>query len=116
LIREIRRMVGDRLANYMRLIENLINPVNVSMFVFSMVRAISPEEKNKLSEIYKELTKNELAFIERDLNFSEEKEALFIKESYELWKRFKIEFASILEKVEKGLDNKKEEGNRNYFG
>jgi hypothetical protein len=83
LVREIRRMVGDRLANYMRFVENLLNPVNVPMFVYSIVKLIGTEEKNQLSEIYKELIRNEIKFIERDLEFDEEKEALFVREIVE---------------------------------
>ena len=57
LIREVRRIIGDRLANYMRFIENLLNPVNVPMFVFSIIKTIDPEEKKRLQEIYKKLIK-----------------------------------------------------------
>ena len=116
LIREIRRMVGDRLANYMRLIENLLNPVNVPMFVFTILKMIGPEEKKKLSEVYKKLVQNEIKFVERDLEFDEDKEAEFIKGSYKLWQEIKKELAGIFEKVEKHQDNKAEENNKGYFG
>ena len=116
LIREVRRMVGDRLANYMRLIENLLNPVNVPMFVFTILRMIGPEEKKKLSEIYKKLVQNEIKFVERDLEFDEDKEAEFIRDSYKLWQEIKKELAEIFEKVEKHQDNKTEENNKGYFG
>lgn len=116
LIREIRKMVGDRLVNYMRFIENLLNPVNVPMFVFSIIKLMGPEEKNKLSEIYKKLIKNEIKFVERDLEFEEAKEAEFIRESYELWQGIKKELAKIFEKVEKGWGTKTEENSKGYFG
>ncbi|MCX6749506.1 MAG: hypothetical protein NTW17_02035 [Candidatus Pacearchaeota archaeon] len=116
LIREIRRMVGDRLANYMRLIENLLNPVNVPMFVFSILKMIGSEEKKKLTEVYKQLVQNEIKFVERDLEFDETKEAEFIRNSYNLWQGIKKELAGIFEKVEKHQDNKAEENNKGYFG
>jgi len=116
LIREVRRMVGDRLANYMRLIENLLNPVNVPMFVFSILKMIGPEEKKKLSEIYKKLVQNEIKFVERDLEFDEAKEAEFIRNSCNLWQGIKKELAGIFEKVEKNQGSKAEENNKGYFG
>lgn len=116
LIREVRRMVGDRLANYMRFIENLLNPVNVPMFVFSIIKLIGQEEKKKLPEIYKKLIQNEIKFVERDLEFDEAREAEFIMESYELWQEIKKDLADIFEKVEKNWGNKTEESSRGYFG
>jgi hypothetical protein len=116
LIREIRRMVGDRLVNYMRLIENLLNPVNVPMFVFTILKMIGSEEKNKLTEVYKKLVQNEIKFVERDLEFDEAKEAEFIKNSYKLWQGIKKELAGIFEKVEKHQGSKAEENNKGYFG
>ena len=116
LIREVRRTVGERLENYMRLIESLLNPVNVPMFVFSIIKLIGSEEKNKLQEMYKKLIQNEIKFVERDLEFNESKEAAFIRESYELWQEIKKELAKIFEKVEKNWGTKTEESNRGYFG
>jgi len=116
LIREVRRMVGDRLSNYMRLIENLLNPVNVPMFVFTILKMIGPEEKKKLSEIYKKLVQNEIKFVERDLEFDEVKEAEFIINSYKLWQDIKKELAGIFEKVEKNPEIKADENSKGYFG
>lgn len=116
LIREVRRMVGDRLANYMRLLENILNPVNVPMFIFSIIKLIGPEEKKRLSEIYKKLIKSELKFIEIDLDFNEAKEAEFIKESYSSWQEIKKEMSAIFEKAEKKWDIKDEGATRDYFG
>ena len=71
LIREIRRFVADKLLNYQRFVESVLNPVNVQMFIFSVIKSIGNEEKEKLTEIYKILSKNELKLIELDLQFSE---------------------------------------------
>ena len=116
LIREVRRIIGDRLANYMRFIENLLNPVNVPMFVFSIIKTIDPEEKKRLQEIYKKLIKNEIKFIGVDLSFNEDKEADFIRGSYILWQEIKKEMPGILEKAEGKIDTKEENNKRDYFG
>src|SRR3989338_7156200 len=47
LIREVRKFVGDRLANYMRFVENLLNPVNAPMFIFSFIKLMEPEDKKR---------------------------------------------------------------------
>ena len=116
LIREVRRFVGDKMVNYMRFIENLINPVNVPMFILSVIKALNTEDKKKLSEMYKDLMKMEIVFIELDLEFSEEKESKFIKDSYKSWQKIKKDLLKILENVKVGKDAKIESNNKGYFG
>lgn len=116
LIREVRRFVGDKLMNYMRFIESLLNPVNVPMFIFSIIKLIDAEEKKRLSEIYKKLMKKEVKFIELDLEFNEEKEAQFIKDSYELWQEMKKDMLKVMDKINKRWDDKFEANSKGYFG
>ncbi len=116
LLWEIKRLVGDKLANYMRFVENLLNPVNVPMFIFSIVKGMDEKDKKKLGEMYKELMKNELMFIKSDLHISEENEAGFIKVSFELWQKMKKELMSILSKVDEKWEDKIETPNKGYFG
>ena len=116
LIREVRRFVGDKLTNYLRFIDSLLNPVNVPMFVFSIIKLIDAEEKKRLSEIYKKLMKKEIKFIELDLEFNEEKEAQFIKDSYELWQEMKKDMLKVMDKINKRWDDKFEANNKDYFG
>ena len=117
LIREIRKYVGDKIFNYMRFIESLLNPVNAPMFTLSIVKLLNVEERKKLEDIYKEMMKSEVAFIKLDLEFSEEKEAQFIKDSCEFWKRIKIDLLEILGKIDSRWDDEKIEiNNKGYFG
>lgn len=116
LIREIRRFIGDKLSNYMRFVEAILNPVNVQMFVYSLIKSLETQEKEKLTEIYKKLSKNELKLIELDIRYSEEKEALFIRESFTMWQEMKKELLEIIEKVNQNWDNKVESKNKDYFG
>ena len=116
LIREVRRLIGDKIVNYMRFIENLINPMNVPMFIFSIIKLLDAEEKKKLSEIYQELMKKEIQFIELDLEFDEKKEAEFIKDSYEFWQGIKKDLLKIIGKIQNKWDNKSEANSKGYFG
>ncbi|MBW6442264.1 hypothetical protein K0A97_00590 [Patescibacteria group bacterium] len=116
LIREIRRFVGEKIINYLRFVEGLLNPVNGPMFVFSIIKILEPSEKQKLSDIYKELVKQEIKFIELDLEFDEKKEADFIIEANKLWQDVKKDLLGILEGVNNRWDNKSEGTNKGYFG
>ena len=116
LIREIRRFMADKLSTYMRFIEAILNPVNVQMFIYSLIKSLETQEKEKLTEIYKKLSKKELKLIELDLKYSEEKEALFIRESYSMWQEMKKDLLEIFEKINSNWDNKVESKNKDYFG
>ena len=116
LIREVRKFMGDKMLNYMRFIENLLNPVNVPMFIFSIIKLLDAEEKKEFSEIYKELMKKEIRFIELDLEFDEKKEAEFIKNAYEFWQGIKKDILKIMDKINKKWDNKFDVNSKGYFG
>ena len=116
LVREIRRFIADKLSNYMRFAEAVLNPVNVQMFVYSLIKSLDVQEKEKLTEIYKKLSKNELKLIELDIAYSEEKEALFIRDSYKMWQEMKKDLLDIIEKATKNWDNKVESKSKDYFG
>lgn len=116
LIREIRKLVAEKMSGYLRFTEMLLNPANAPIFVFSIIKNLGVVEKKELSEMYKKMAKNEIKLIEIDIEFSEEKEAGFIKNSYKLWQGLKKDFLNILNTIEKNWDNKFEVGKKGYFG
>lgn len=116
LVRKIRVKVGESLSNIIRFMETVLNPVSSNTFIFSIIKLINQDDKKVLSEIYNELMKREIKMIEMDLNFNEENEAKFIKETYVLWQDLKKRLLKIINKLDTNWDNKSEEGKRNYFG
>ena len=50
------------------------------------------------------------------MDFSEEKEIKFIKESSLVWKDIKKDMLDVIEIIKKNWDNKFEVNNKNYFG
>jgi len=116
LMREIGRVMSDKFSSYLRITEMMLNPINSPIFVFSMVKAMGEDEKKKLSEAYKELTKIELNLIELDVNFSMKKQAEFIINSYKSWKEIKGYFSEVISKVKSKWDSKHENNNKAYFG
>src|SRR3989304_5856391 len=70
LTRKIRSKVADHLSRVARFLESILNPVNASMFVFTLVKLVEPEEKRVLSDIYKKLMKMEIEIIRLDIEFN----------------------------------------------
>jgi hypothetical protein len=116
LIREIARSMSEKFSNYLRFVEMILNPVNSPAFIFSIIKTIGEDEKRKISEIYKELTRIELNLIELDIDFSEKKEAEFINNSYKTWLNLKKEFMEVIGKIKSNSNNKFEKNNSGYLG
>ncbi len=115
LLREIRKVISERVFNYFRFIESLLNPQNVSFWIFSFVKALDQEDKKILENIYKKLSDNEMSLIETDLECNEKKEAEFIKESFKLWQEIKEEFLNVVKKTKNNLNKKEQRKSKNYF-
>lgn len=116
LLREIRKYVADKLQGYGRFAEGVLHPVNGTILVFSFIKAMTSEEKEKLSNIYKKIARLEIDLLGIEADYSEEKEAQFVKEGYEIWQEIKKEFLEILEVVKSNWDNKFEVNGKGYFG
>jgi len=116
LVREIRKFIADKFMNYLRFIESILNPVNVPMFVFSIVKSIGEDEKKKLIEVYKKLAKCEVELIGLDIESSEDDEVKFVKEFYNLWQEMKKDISRVIEVIKKNWNNKIESNGKGYFG
>ncbi len=116
LIREVRRWVSEKSVNYLKLVETLMNPSNVPFFVYSIVKVLGKEEKDKLNEFYNKLSKRQVEIIKLDLVYNEKNEVKFIKDVFNEWKIMKVELFDIIDFVEKNVDKKSEVNNPAYFG
>jgi len=116
LIREIRKYVADKLLNYLKFIETVLNPTNASMVIFSIIKSLGADEKKKLTEVYKKLAKTELDLIELEIHFNEEKEAEFIRKNYLLWKEISKELMAVMAKVKGNWDRESTKGNNSFVG
>jgi len=115
LVREVRSFVGESFENFLRFVEALLNPTNVPMFLFPVIKSLGVDEKEKLMEIHKKMARLEVDAIKL-INYSEEKEAEFIKKAFKLWQTVKKDFIEVIEVVEKKWDVKTNPSTKNYFG
>ena len=115
LVREIRKFISDKLYNYLRFVESILQPVNSPMFVFSLLKSLGVEEKNKLKDIYAKLSRLEIDLIEVDVSYSEEKEVAFIQKAFVIWQGIKKDVLDISEVAKRNWENKAEFNGKNYF-
>lgn len=117
LLRKIRRTISEKISNYLRFIEIIINPSNAPVFFFKLVKKLDKKDQEILSEIYGSIGNLEIEIISLDLDYSEEKEAEFIKKIFKLFnEEIRIKFESILQKLLNEETNNKKSSNGSYFG
>jgi len=115
LLREIRTIISDFLEGFLRFCESILNPVNVPMFLFSVIKSFRADEKERLMELHKNISKLEISAVKL-MNYSEKAEAEFIKESFKLWQMVSRDFVSLFESIEGKLENKSTKKTNAYFG
>lgn len=116
ILREMRKYVSDKLQNYLRFVEAILNPTEASMFVFMIVKSVNSDEKKKFTEIYKKLAKINFDFVELDVEYSEEKEAEFLIRSYKLWNEIKKDLSESCNSISKNWGNGIEFSKTDYLG
>ena len=116
ILREIRRPIHEKMSAYLQLVETILNPVSPPLFVFSMIKGLNEDDKTKLKEIYKKLSKFQIEVTKLDTIYSEEKEAKYIKKAFIDWQEIKANFIKITEKFDNNLDVEEATKDRGYFG
>lgn len=106
LLKKIRENIEEKISEYTRFIEVILNPSNATIFFFKILRKLDSSDREILSRIYEKLSKFELKIISLDLKYKEESEAEFIKESYDMFnKEMKEQLLKIIDKLSDGEEN-----------
>ena len=116
VVREVRKIMMDKIIGYIRFLEMMINPVQAPPMFLIFVRNINAEDKNVIEKVYKNFIELELLSLKLEIDYREEEEAKAIKKILEVWNKTKQDLKAVIEIMEKNWrsgENKKEKG---YFG
>lgn len=116
LLKEVKRFLSDKLRSYEGFLEAVLNPSNANLFIFTFVKALSKEDKDKITEIYKRLAGFDLELMSMDLQYSEEREAKFIREFFDFWQETKKELFKISDNVKESWSKEGKTQTKGYFG
>jgi len=116
ILKEARKYITDKLFGYLRFLESIITPSNAPMFVFAIVKTLGAQERERIMELYKKISKIEVEVIRLDLEYFEQLEAEAVKRYYLFWQEIKKELIEIVEIIKKNWDTKVEDSGKGYFG
>lgn len=116
LIKDVRRMIMEKVVHYIRLAELMFNPSQASPVFMIMLKEVTSEDKKTIDLVLKSLVDLELKSYKLDLEYSEKTEADFIKEVNNVWNKNRalmLRLLNILYRNWNAINSKKEKG---YFG
>lgn len=116
LLREVRKVVMDKVIAYLRFIEMLLNPSQAPMFFFALLKGLDNGDKKILEELYAKLGRLEIEVIVIDNDYSEKGEADFIKHLFNEWKGVKEDMKKISKSLRNSWDKKSERKEKSYLG
>jgi len=116
LIREVRRTINEKISAYIHLFETLINPTSPPMFIFSILKNISPEDKDTIKKAYKNLSRTQIEVMKLDTIYNEVAEVKFINETFARWQETKKTIYELIERFESSFEEDDSSQKRSYFG
>jgi hypothetical protein len=117
LMRKIRRIISEKILNYLKFIEIILNPSNAPLFFFKLIKKLNNTDKENLAKIYEELGRIEVEIIALDLDYSEQKEAEFVKKMFRDFNDdTRIKLLEVIRKLSNGNNDKVRDNNNGYFG
>jgi len=94
-LRRVRKQVTEKIFYQLRTLEAFMNPQNSPLFIFNIIKSFTSFEQELIKKIYNKLAGFEVDFFELEINYSEKKEAEFIKKVAEEWPEINADLIKI---------------------
>ena len=80
-----------------------------------ILKNISSQDKEKIQQFYKTLSKTQIEIMRLDTIYSEESEVAFINKTFNTWQELKLEINKLFESFETNFENGNTSKERSYF-
>jgi hypothetical protein len=115
LIRNIRREILEKITNYMRFLEALMNSSNAPILFMALANQVTEKERKIMNEIYTKFGEYFIKSVLLDNDSNDEKEIELILEIVKDWNMIKVQFNGLIEVFDANFENKKEKKSKNYI-
>lgn len=99
LLRSIIRRIAERLDFYTTMLEEILQPDTGKLYAIHESRHFDDEERKQMFEFYKRLMISNRQIVEVSLQNEEMKEASFINNFINEWKKIKAELLAYIERI-----------------
>jgi len=99
LLREIRRKIGEKIEEHIKILESLLQPDTVSLSDLYEYRFFSDEERKDIFKLFRDLVSFHRFSIETSINENNKKTSGFINSFWKEWPQMKSEFLVFIKKI-----------------
>ena len=96
LLRDVRKIMIEKILEFTRLVEMLSNPSNAPSLFLHFIKQVSAEDRSLLDRTYKQFVGVELESLACDIRYNGEKESALIKEAFSLWVSLQGDLGTII--------------------
>ena len=117
LLREVRRVMVEKVSHYLKLMELMLNPSHASPIFLILLKEINSSDKQVLDKLFSAFIELELSSHKLEVEYLELNEVEFIKKIYGVWKDNKSELIKLLSIFERNWKNNSSKNNKSkgYF-
>ena len=118
LIRDIRRVMMEKIVYYVRLVEVMVNPSQASPIMLMLLKDINSDDKKVIDSVMNNFVELEIASHKLDVLSSVQEESKLINHINSTWNKKRNEVMHLVKILEKNLQNKPEsitKKSRDYF-
>ncbi|MBS3083297.1 hypothetical protein J4423_00675 [Candidatus Pacearchaeota archaeon] len=117
LLKDIRRIIVDKFAYYLKLIETIVNPSQAPPMFMMLLKEITPEDKKIIDSVFSSFMEVELISYKLDVVSDDSNEVEFILKAFGVWNDKRAELLKILGILERNWKNasNSKKSNRDYF-
>ncbi len=118
ILRDIRRMMIEKIVYYIKLLELMINPSQASPIMLMLLKEINLEDRKVIDTVLNSFIELEIEAHKLDVISSENEEAKLVNKVYSVWNKKKEEVLSLIKILERNLGKKPQVSNkkgRDYF-
>lgn len=118
LLRDIRRMMVEKIVYYIKLVEIMVNPSQASPIMLMLLKEINSEDKKTIDLILDSFVELEIEAHKLDIKSNENEEAKLVNKVYSVWNGKREQVLSLIKMLERNFAKKPQVSNkkgRDYF-
>ncbi|MEK6894273.1 MAG: hypothetical protein AABX10_02320 [Nanoarchaeota archaeon] len=118
LIRDIRRIMMEKIVYYVRLVEVMVNPSQASPIMLMLLKDINSDDKKVIDSVMDSFVELEIASHKLDVLSGVDEESKLVNHINSTWNKKRGEVMHLVKILEKNLGNKPQNSNkksRDYF-